>query len=183
MIVGLAGADRDTASDTVQVANSLSGFDDALSSPVTMTLGIPSIARLSTSPRASRKVISDIDYIDSPDSGSAAAHKPFTSALNAPSPSLRPTPRRRRGSDGDSPRSRDSSNLHARFSSMGSPSDLHPLRRSSTITRTPRSDTASTRPRLSRILSPSTPTLARPPSNPPSPDQTESHRTVLAHEV
>ncbi|KAI0001258.1 hypothetical protein BJV74DRAFT_88927 [Russula compacta] len=146
-----------------------------------MTLGMPSIAGLNTSPRASRKVISD--YIDSPDSGSAAAHKPFTSALDAPSLRPTPRPRRRRGSDGDSPRSRDSSNLHARFSSMDSPCDPHPLRRSSTTTKTPRYDTASTRPRLSRILSPSTPTLARPPSNPPSPDQTGSHRTVLAHEV
>ncbi|KAI0305384.1 hypothetical protein B0F90DRAFT_1815027 [Multifurca ochricompacta] len=62
---------------------------------------------------------------------------------------------------------------------MDNTSELHPLRRSSTTrTGTGRYDTGSTRPRLSRVLSPSTPALAGPGS---PPNKAESLRTVLVH--
>jgi hypothetical protein len=148
---------------------------------------MPSRVGLST-PRASRKVISDLRHPDQDQdhharaqtqTGGAAANQPFTSAL-----SLRPTALRRRGSDGGSPRTaRHNPNHHARSPSMdGTPSDPHPLRRSSTSAKTVRCDMGSTRPRLSRALSPSTPDLARQP-DPPPPETTMPHRTVLAHEV
>jgi hypothetical protein len=150
---------------------------------------MPSRVGLST-PRASRKVISDLRHPDQDQdhhararaqtqTGGAAANQPFTSAL-----SLRPTALRRRGSDGGSPRSaRHNPNHHARSPSMDdAPSDPHPLRRSSTSAKTVRCDMGSTRPRLSRALSPSTPDLARQP-NPPPPETTMPHRTVFAHEV
>ncbi|KAF8268610.1 hypothetical protein EI94DRAFT_1700104 [Lactarius quietus] len=65
---------------------------------------------------------------------------------------------------------------------MDSTSDPHPLRRStsSSTTKTARQDTGSTRPRLSRVLTPSTPNLSRP--NPPT-DRAEAHRAVVVHEV
>ncbi|KAI0256350.1 hypothetical protein BJV78DRAFT_1278855 [Lactifluus subvellereus] len=114
--------------------------------------------------------------------GGTPADKPFTSALDLSSP--RPTALRRRGSDGGAFGSRDSSKLshHARSRAIDSTSELHPLRRSSTTTETARYDTGSTRPRLSRALSASSPVLARP-DPPPPPEKAESHRTVLAHEI
>ena len=143
---------------------------------------MPPRVRRDTSPRASRKFILDSSEHHHPQ---AAAGNSFTSAFNV-SP-LRPTPPlRRRGSDGDSPRYRDSSKYHAKYPTMESPTEPHPLRKASTTTaRAARYDTGSTRPRLSRVLSPSTPALVRPPSPadfaPPA--RAESHRTVLAHEV
>jgi hypothetical protein len=66
---------------------------------------------------------------------------------------------------------------------MDSPTGPHPLSRSTTLTaQTARDDTASTRPRLSRVLSESTLIPNKLP-DPPLPDKVESHRTVLAHEV
>jgi hypothetical protein len=136
---------------------------------------------LDTSPRALRKAITYPDHRHPDDS--------FTSALDVPPP--RPTALRRRGSDGDPPRYRDRSNHHAKYPSMdsSSPTEPHPLRRSSASTstaRTARYDTGSTRPRLSRVLSPNPPgVLAKspPPEDFPLPDKAEPHRTVLAHEV
>ena len=152
-------------------------LDDALSSPVTQrSEGMSPRVGLDTSPRASRKfIINPSDHHHQ----QAAAGNSFTSALDA-SP-LRPTPLRRRGSDGDSPRYRD----RFKYPSMDSPTDPHPLRKGSTTARAARYDTGSTRPRLSRVLSPSTPALVRPPSPAGFPplDRAESHRTVLAHEV
>lgn len=140
---------------------------------------MPPRVSLDTSPRVSRKfIISSLDH-----QPQAAADNPFTSALDV-SP-LRPAALRRRGSDGDSPRYRDSSKYHTKYPSMDSSTDPHPLRRGSTTARAARYDTGSTRPRLSRVLSPNTPAVARPPSPAdfPAPDRAESHRTVLAHEV
>jgi hypothetical protein len=146
---------------------------------------------LDTSPRASRQIIHSSDLHHPPQTGGAAADNSFTSALDAPP--QRPRALRRRGSDGDSPRYRGTSNHHhAKYPSMdSSPTDPHPLRRTSTTARSARYDTGSTRPRLSRVLSPKPNTsavLARPPPSPspdfpPLPDRAESHRTVLAHEV
>jgi len=153
--------------------------NDALSSPVTQSQGMP--PRVDTSPR---KIIHSSDHHHP----QGAADNSFTSALDVPPP--RPTALRRRGSDGDSPRYRERSNHHhANYPSMDSPTEPHPLRRASTTSaRTARYDTGSTRPRLSRVLSPNTPVLARPSPAaadfPPPPDKAgESHRTVLAHEV
>jgi len=157
-----------------------SKLDDALSSPVTTRQGMPSRVGRNTSPQASREVISNVHSPDHHPQTGGSSGKPFTSALN-----LRPTLLRRRGSDGGSPRSRDSPNHHARSISMDSPTDPHPLRRSATLTaRRARddTDTSSTRPRLSRVLSKSTPIPDKLP-DPPLPDKAESHRTVLAHEV
>ena len=139
---------------------------------------------LDTSSRASRQII-DSDHHHQ-QTGGAAAPNSFTSALDVPP--QRPTALRRRGSDGDCPRYRASSSHHAKYPSMdsASPTDPHPLRRANTTARSARYDTGSTRPRLSRALSPkpNTPTvLARPPSPTGFPPQAESHRTVLAHEV
>ena len=73
------------------------------------------------------------------------------------------------------------SSYHARSRTMGNTSDLHPLRRSSSsTTRSVRHDTGSTRPRLSRALTPSTPNLSRPN---PTTDKAEGHRAVVVHEV
>ena len=148
---------------------------------------MPPRVSLNTSPRASRKAISKANQTD----GAAPAVNTFTSALDIPP--RRPTVLRRRGSDGDSPRYRDSSSHHHhhKYPSMDSPVEPHPLRRAnSTTARTTRNDTGNnTRPRLSRVLSPSTPVLAKSPPAPAaadfpaSPDQAESHRAVLAHEV
>lgn len=138
---------------------------------------------LDTSPRASRQIINS----DHHHGGAAGADNSFTSALDVPP--QRPTALRRRGSDGDCPRYRASPTHHAKYPSMDSPSptDPHPLRRVNTTARSVRYDTGSTRPRLSRVLSPKPNTstvLARPPSPPADfPAQAESHRTVLAHEV
>jgi hypothetical protein len=160
-------------------------LDDALSSPVTQSQRMPPRVSLDTSLRAPRKAIAYPDH-HHPQAGDAATGDSFTSALDVPP--TRPTALRRRGSDGDSPRYRHSSNHHAKYPSMDSSStEPHPLRRSSatsTTARTARYDTGSTRPRLSRVLSPNTPVLARPPTaDSPPPDKAESHRTVLAHEV
>jgi len=162
-------------------------LDDALSSPVKHRQEMPPRVSLDTSPRASRKAISEIHQTGGE---RPTADNSFTSALDVP-PLRRPAALRRRGSDGDSPRYRDSSSHRGEYPSMdNSPTEPHPLRRaSSTTVRTARYETTgSTRPRLSRILSPSTPVLARPPSPgdfPALPDRAaaESHRTVLAHEV
>jgi len=158
-------------------------FDNALSSPVTTRQGMPSRVSLNTYPQASRKVISNVRSPDHPQTGGSdvGVGKPFTSALN-----LRPPLLRRRGSDGGSPRSRDSPNHYARSISMDSPTDPHPLRRSTTLkAKTARDDTGSTRPRLSRVLSENTSIPDKLPDPPPGPlpDKAESYRTVLAHEV
>lgn len=110
--------------------------------------------------------------------GSTPADKSFTSAIDF----SRPTALRRRGSDGGTPRPRDSSKLshYAKSRTIDSTSELHPLRRSSSTIETARYDIGSTRPRLSRALSSSSPVRARPD---PPPEKAESHRTVLAHEV
>jgi LysM repeat protein len=105
---------------------------------------------------------------DSPDNS-------FTSALDLCTP--RPTALRRRGSDDGTCGSLDRS-----ISPHASDSDLHPLRRSSTTIGTARYDTGSTRPRLSRVLSSSSPVLARP--DPPPPGKVESsRRAVFVHKV
>jgi len=141
----------------------------------------PRVSR-DTSSRASRKAISEITQTGGEPT---PADNSFTSALDVPL--RRPTALRRRGSDGDSPRYRHSSNIHDKYRSMDSPTEPHPLRRVSTTARAARYDTGSTRPRLSRVLSPSPPALARspPPADFPAlPDsRAEPHRTVLAHEV
>lgn len=114
--------------------------------------------------------------------GTTAADNSFTSALDSSSP-LRPAALRRRGSDGSSSASRGKSmsSYHARSRTMGNTSDLHPLRRSSSsTTRSVRHDTGSTRPRLSRALTPSSPNLSRPN---PTTDKAEGHRAVVVHEV
>jgi hypothetical protein len=151
---------------------------------------MPSRDGLNSFSQASRKVISDIDT-HRPQTGcggaataTATTRKPFTSALDISL--VRPTTTlRRRGSDGAFPSLWDSpSHHHPRSPSMDSPNEPHPLRRSGTIPRTLRyDDRGNTRPRLSRVLSPSSPDLTRPPDDPPQPDRAESHRTVLAHEV
>ena len=141
---------------------------------------MPPRVSLDTSSRASRKVISKVNQTDGEP---APADNSFTSALDVPP--RRPTALRRRGSDGDSPRYRDSPSHH-KYPSMDAPTEPHPLRRASTTARTARYDTGSTRPRLSRVLSPSTPVLAKSPPAadfPALPDKAEFHRTVLAHEV
>jgi hypothetical protein len=144
---------------------------------------MPPRVSLDTSSRASRKVISQVNQTDG---GPAPADNSFTSAIDLP-PRRRPRALRRRGSDGDSPRYRDSSSHHDKYPSMDGPSEPHPLRRASTTARSARYDTGNTRPRLSRVLSPSSPVVAKspPPADfPASPDKAaESHRTVLAHEV
>ncbi len=147
---------------------------------------MPSRGGLYSSPRVPGKPNS---YINSTDhdihhaqrGSTTAADNSFTSALASPSP-LRPTALRRRGSDGGSSASwgNSMSSYHARSSTTDNTSDPHPLRRSSSTTKTARHDMGSTRPRLSRALTPSTPVLARP--NPPA-DKAGSHRTVLVHEV
>lgn len=126
-----------------------------------------------------------VSYTDSraqqPGGMPTAADNSFTSALDS-SP-LRPAALRRRGSDGGSSASRGNSmsSYHARSRTMENTSDPHPLRRSSSsITRTVRHDMGSTRPRLSRALTPSTPNLSHP--NPPN-DKAEGHRAVVVHEV
>ena len=142
---------------------------------------MPPRVSLDTSSRVSRKVISKVNQTDGEP---APADNSFTSALDVAL--RRPTVLRRRGSDGDSPRYRDSSSRHNKYPSMDSPTEPHPLRRASTTARTARHDTGNTRPRLSRVLSPSTPVLAKspPPADFPAlPDKAEFHRTVLAHEV
>jgi hypothetical protein len=110
-----------------------------------------------------------------------AADNSFTSAFESSSP-LRPAALRRRGSDGGSSPSswgKSMSSYHARSRTMDN--DPHPLRRSSSsTTKTARHDMGSTRPRLSRALTPSTPNLSRPS---PAIDKAEAHRTVLVHEV
>lgn len=142
---------------------------------------MPPRVSLDTSSRASRKVISQTDGEPAP------ADNSFTSAIDLPP--RRPRALRRRDSDGDSPRYRDSSSHRDKYPSMDGPTEPHPLRRASTTARSARYDTGNnTRPRLSRVLSPSTPVLARsppPPADLPAlPDKAaESHRTVLAHEV
>jgi len=151
---------------------------------------MPSRDGLNSFSQASRKVISDIDT-HRPQTGcggaptaTATTRKPFTSALDISL--VRPsTTLRRRGSDGAFPSPRDStSHHHPRSPSMDSPNEPHPLRRSGTIPRTPRyDDRGNTRPRLSRVLSPSSPDLTRSPDDPPQSDRAASHRTVLAHEV
>jgi hypothetical protein len=145
---------------------------------------MPPRVSLDTSSRASRKVISKVNRADG-EPVNAPADNSFTSALDVP-PRRRPTALRRRGSDGDSPRYRDSSSHHDKYPSMDSPIEPHPLRRATTTARTARYETGNTRPRLSRVLSPSTPVLAKspPPADFPAlPDKAECHRTVLAHEV
>lgn len=149
---------------------------------------MPPRVSLNTPPRASRKVISKVNQTDGEP---VPADNTFTSALDIPP--RRPTALRRRGSDGDSPRYRASSSHHDKYPSMDSPVEPHPLRRAtSTTARTTRNnETGNTRPRLSRVLSPSTPVLAklRPSPSvadfPALPDKAaaESHRAVLAHEV
>jgi len=145
---------------------------------------MPPRVSLDTSSRASRKVISKLNQTDGEP---ASADNSFTSALDVP-PRRRPTALRRRGSDGDSPRYRNSSSHHNKYPSMDGPTEPHPLRRASTTTRTARYETGNTRPRLSRVLSPSTPVLVKSPPAaaadfPALPDKAEFHRTVLAHEV
>jgi len=143
---------------------------------------MPPRVSLDTLSRASRKVISKVDQTDG--EPARVDNNTFTSALDVPP--RRPRALRRRGSDGDSPRYRDSSSHQDKYPSMDSPTEPHPLRRASTTARTARYDTGSTRPRLSRVLSPNTPVLASSPlpaDFPASPDKAESHRTVLAHEV
>jgi hypothetical protein len=163
-------------------------LDDALCSPVTQRQGMPPRVSLDTSSRASRKVISKANQTDREPVNPPAADNSFTSALDVP-PRRRPTALRRRGSDGDSPRSyRDSSSRQDKYPSMDGPTEPepHPLRRASTTARPARHETGNTRPRLSRVLSPSTPVLAKspPPADFPAlPGKAESHRTVLAHEV
>ena len=177
-------------------------LDDALCYlPVTQSQGMPPRVSLNTSSRASRKVISKVKQTDGGEPAAPpAADNTFTSALDIP-PRRRPA-LRRRGSDGDSPRYRDSSSSshhhqdkYPSTMDSSSPTEPHPLRRA----RTTRSNnnindnTGNTRPRLSRVLSPSTPALvAKSPSSPsapadfpasPEPDKVESHRAVLAHEV
>ena len=155
-----------------------SPVDDALCSPVTQRQGMPPRVSLDTSSRASRKVISKLNQTEGEP---APADNTFTSALDVPP--RRPTALRRRGSDGDSSRYRDSSRHDDKYPSMA---NTHPLRRASTTARTARHETGNTRPRLSRVLSPSTPVLAKspPPADFPAlPDKAEFHRTVLAHEV
>jgi hypothetical protein len=142
---------------------------------------MPPRVSLNTSSRASRKVISKVNQTDGEP---APADNSFTSALDVPP--RRPTALRRRGSDGDSPRYRDGSSHHNKYPSMDNPTEPHPLRRASTAARPARYDTGNTRPRLSRVLSPSTPVLAKSPPAadfPALPDRAEFHRTVLAHEV
>ena len=156
-------------------------LDDALCSPVTQRQGMPPRVSLGTSSRASRKVISKVNQTDGEP---APAANSFTSALDVPP--RRPTALRRRGSDGDSPRYRDSSSHHDEYPSMDGLTEPHPLRRASTTARTARYETGNTRPRLSRVLSPSTPVQAKSPTAgdfPALPDKAEFHRTVLAHEV
>lgn len=149
---------------------------------------MPPRVSLDTSSRASRKVISNVYQTDGEPT---PADNTFTSALDVLP--RRPTiTLRRRGSDGDySPKYRDSSSHHDKYPSMDSPTVPHPLRRgSNTTARTSRYETGNTRPRLSRVLSPSTPVLvARPAPSPadfpalPDDNAVEFHRTVLAHEV
>lgn len=139
---------------------------------------MPSRDGLFSSPR---KPISYTDSHAQPSVGTAAADNSFTSALDS-SP-LRPAALRRRGSDGGSSASwgNSMSSYHARSRTMDNSSDPHPLRRSSSsTTKTARHDMGSTRPRLSRALTPSTPNLSRP--NPPT-DKAEGHRAVVVHEV
>ncbi|KAH9058777.1 hypothetical protein EDB87DRAFT_839930 [Lactarius vividus] len=143
---------------------------------------MPSRDGLYSSPRVSGKPNSYIDATDhdihhAQRGGTTTADKSFTSAF-APSP-LRPTTLRRRGSDGDSSWGNSMPSYHSRSRTTDNTSDPHPLRRSST-TKSARHDMGSTRPRLSRALTPTTPVLARP--DPPA-DKTGSHRTVLVHEV
>ncbi|KAH9040194.1 hypothetical protein EDB85DRAFT_194983 [Lactarius pseudohatsudake] len=139
---------------------------------------MPSRDGLYSSPRVSGKPNSYIDSdhdIHHPQRG--VTDNSFTSAL-APSP-LRPTALRRRGSDGDSSWGNSMQSHHSRSRTTDNTSDPHPLRRSST-TKSARHDVGSTRPRLSRALTPTPPVLARP--DPPA-DRAGSHRTVLVHEV
>ena len=148
---------------------------------------MPSRDGLYSPPRLSGKPNSHIDSIDydiqhAQRGGTTAADNSFTSALDSYSP-LRPAALRRRGSDGGSSASwgNSMSSYHARSRTMDNISDPHPLRRSSSsTTKTARHDMGSTRPRLSRALTPSTPDLSR--SNPPT-DKAEAHRTVVVHEV
>lgn len=140
---------------------------------------MPSLDGFYSPPRASGKPNSYIDPTDhdihhAQRGGPTAADNSFTSALDDFSP-LRPTALRRRGSDGGSSASWGNP-LRSRTTDN---TDPHPLRRSST-TKTARHDMGSTRPRLSRALTPNTPVLAHP--NPPA-DKADSHRTVLVHEV
>jgi hypothetical protein len=194
-------------------------------SPVTQTTGMPPRASLNTSSRASRKVISKATNQTTEEGDAEPAvdnnnnnNNTFTSALDV-SARRQPTTTtttalRRRGSDGDFPRYRASSSHHDKYPSMDgssssrfSPNEPHPLRRATSTTARPPTrrvihDTGNnTRPRLSRVLSPSTPALVvakyPPPSPPPPaadfaalsgpPDRVaaaaESHRAVLAHEV
>lgn len=176
-----------TGQPCASAVNRLFGpLDDALCSPVRQRQGMPPRVSLDTSSRASRKVISKVNRADG-EPVNAPADNSFTSALDVPPRRRRrPAALRRRGSDGDSPRYRDSSSHHDKYPSMDSPTEPHPLRRASTTARTARYETGNTRPRLSRILSPSTPVLVKSPlpaDFPALPDKAEGHRTVLAHEV
>ena len=128
-----------------------------------------------SSPKVSGKSKSYVEDIQR--SGTTAADNSFTSALDS-SP-LRPHALRRRGSDVSSSSSwaNSMSSYHARSRTSD---DTHPLRRSSSSTKTARQDMGGTRPRLSRALTPSTPELSR---LYPQADKTEVHRTVLVHEV
>jgi hypothetical protein len=184
------------------VARKVTARGDALCSSVTTSPGMRSIVGLNSSSQASRTFISNVDpqmagaTATARSASSAAANLTlYTSALDIslPPPLLRPTTAlRRRGSDGGFPSSRDSSSHHhPKSPSMDSPTEPHPLRRSGTTTRTARHDNdndnrGNTRPRLSRLVSPSEPVLAspRPLDDPPlQPERAESHRTVLAHKV
>jgi hypothetical protein len=142
---------------------------------------MPSRDGFNSSPRNSYIDLTDHDTHHAQRGGTAAADNSFTSALDSSSP-LRPTALRRRGSDGGSSASWGNSmtSYRARSRTTDDTSDPHPLRRSSSTTKTARPDMGSTRPRLSRVLTPSTPELCRP--NPPT-DKAEAHRTVLVHEV
>ena len=125
--------------------------------------------------------LTDRDIPHAQRGGTTAMDNSFTSALDSSS-SSRPTALRRRGSDDGSSASWGNymSPYHARARTTDDTSDPHPLRRSSSTTKTARQDMDSTRPRLSRALTPSTPELSRPI---PQTDKMEAHRTVLVHEV